>query len=164
MWKVIHRFNAQDFSIFKTNLKNYFPTQQNQGASGHILKIWIIPRGSAKASFGVPDSPKFNLDPLFQKLVPARGFLRTHISNVVMTWTKVGLNQSLLPTPKLPFYEHFDCFITRVLTWLGLQYFIWDPLLFHFLLVRGSMNYIPPAIYHHRINNDIHFLLENHVF
>ncbi len=80
-----------------------------------------------------PEKP--NLDPIFQKLVPGvpKGSRRIQCSSDMDK--AAGLNQSLLLTPILPFYEHFDC-LSLVLPWLGPQYL--DPLLFRFLLVRGS--------------------------
>ncbi len=92
-------------------------------------------RGSAKASFGVLDSPKTNLDPISETCT---SLWVPKISNVILAWTKAGLNQSLLSTPKLPFYEHFD-YLSPVLPWLGPQYFFPDPLLFRFLLEWGSI-------------------------
>ncbi len=55
-------------------------------------------RGSAKVSFGVPDSPKPNLDPLLLKLVPAWGSPRTVLtSNVVLHGMDKGGTQPKSP-------------------------------------------------------------------
>ncbi len=71
LWRkfVSHHVKVFHFSVYPpVNLHLRFRKQiQTAPCQYHD----IAGRGSAKGSFGVPDSPKTNLDPLFQKLVPA---------------------------------------------------------------------------------------------
>ncbi len=130
---MFHKVKIRIFLSLKHNVVSSKGIGEKKQLSNHNMVLAF--RGSTKASFGVRDSQENNLDPLFQKLVPAQLGGPSHIQ--CSSDMDKGSTQSLLPTPKLPFYEHFVYHYSLVLPWLRPQYFSCDPLLFHFLLVGG---------------------------